>query len=56
MNGEVHTAKQAPHRPGIAPALGSRSGCRACVWRLVTSERLYARAGLRRALGRGNEP
>jgi hypothetical protein len=25
--GEVLTAKQAPHRPGIAPALGLRAGC-----------------------------
>jgi hypothetical protein len=26
--GEVLTAKQAPHRPGIAPALGLRAGDR----------------------------
>src|SRR5688572_22716695 len=25
--GEVITAKQAPHRPGTAPALGLRAGC-----------------------------
>jgi hypothetical protein len=25
--GGVHTAKQAPHRPGTAPALGLRAGC-----------------------------
>jgi hypothetical protein len=25
--GEVLTAKQAPHRPGTAPALGVRAGC-----------------------------
>src|SRR5262245_52879250 len=39
--GEVLTAKQAPHRPGTAPALGLRS--QVSVWFLIPQTALHLR-------------